>query len=300
MSISTLPIIDLGPMAGADAAATRLVVEQIRAACVQHGFFMLTGHGVPSGLMERVMADSRNLFALDDDAKRAVATATPFGRGYARMGGRNLSGGAHAAVKEEFYLGREPPPGQPGQTPWPADLPRFRETMLDYVEAMHALARRVMSVIALSLNLPEDYFAAFCEQPIASLRLVRYPPEGAEAGAHTDFGALTLLLQDGAGGLQVFDRRTDAWIEATPIPGSFVVNLGDLMERWTNTLYRSTPHRVAHRPGAARISAPFFFSGAADHPVACLPTCLGPGEAPAYAPTTPAAHLTERRLRQGF
>jgi isopenicillin N synthase-like dioxygenase/nicotinamidase-related amidase len=287
-----LPVIDLAPLLAGGIASRKAVAGRIRAACIDNGFFYVVGHGVPSELTDRVFGECRRLFGLDDGAKRAISAASPSGRGYGRMSGS-------AGVKEEYYLGGDGPNDvEPNR--WPGHLPGFQDTMEAYLAAMHVLARRLTSAIALSLDLPEDHFAEFCEQPIAALRLVRYPPEGAAAGTHTDFGALTLLLQDKTGGLQVYDRATKGWTEAPPIPGSFVVNLGDLFERWTNKRYRSTPHRVLHPPGTERFSVPFFFTGAPDYPVACLPSCLEPGEQPAYPPTTPAAHLRERTLRQGF
>ncbi len=289
--LHALPVIDL---------AAPDYPDRMRDACLAHGFFYVVGHGVPVAMTSAVIADSGRLFALTDDEKQAIAKSSLNGRGFARLGGRALDGGGLIAVKQEFYVGREYPSDDPDGNRWPTGLPGFRERMLDYIDAMHGLAERLMGALALSLGLPHDHFAAFCHQPIAALRLVRYPPEGAEAGAHTDFGALTILLQDDGGGLQVFDRATGGWIEATPIDGAFVVNLGDLMERWTNGRYRSTPHRVVHRPGAARMSAPFFFSGAPDHPVEALPSCLAAGESPACEPTTPKRHLNERRLQQGF
>ncbi len=288
-----LPVIDLSPLLAGGIAGRQSVADHIRAACRDNGFFYVVGHGVPSELTESVFSECRRLFGLDEDAKRAISAASPSGRGYGRM-----SGGS-ASAKEEYYLGGDgPDDAEPNR--WPESLPGFRGTMVAYLAAMHTLARRLTGAIALSLDLPEDHFAEFCEEPIAALRLVRYPPEGATAGTHTDFGALTLLLQDKIGGLQVYDRATKGWIEAPPISGSFVVNLGDLFERWTNKRYRSTPHRVVHRPGTERFSAPYFFTGASDYPVACLPSCLESGEKPAYPPTTPAAHLRERTLQQGF
>jgi isopenicillin N synthase-like dioxygenase len=156
-----------------------------------------------------------------------------------------------------------------------------------------------MDGLALSLGLPEAAFAAFCQDPMAILRLLHYPPQppsdpGQGAGAHTDFGALTILLQDQTGGLEVHDRALDAWTPAPPLAGAYVVNLGDLIARWTNDRYRSTPHRVVNRSGRRRYSIPFFFSGAPDYGVACLPGCLEPGESPTYPPTTVEAHIQER------
>ena len=288
-----LPVIDLAPFLAGEVEGRKTVADRIRAACIDNGFFYIVGHGVPTELTDSVFSECRRLFGLDEEAKRTISATSPSGRGYGRMRGGS------AATKEEYYLGGDEPSDAEANH-WPEDLPGFRDTMEAYLAAMHGLARRLSGAIALSLGLPEDHFAEFCEQPIAALRLVRYPPEGATAGTHTDFGALTLLLQDRAGGLQVFDRSAKGWIEAPPLPGSFVVNLGDLFERWTNKRYRSTPHRVVHPPGTERFSAPFFFTGAPDYPIAGLPSCLEPGEEPAYPPTTPAAHLHERTLQQGF
>jgi len=165
---------------------------------------------------------------------------------------------------------------------------------------MLALGHRLMRGLALSLDLPEDHFAAFTTDPMATLRLLHYPPQPAHgdpaqkgAGAHTDFGGLTLLRQDAVGGLQVWDQETGGWIHAIPVPETHVVNLGDMIARWTNDRYRSTLHRVVNRSGHERYSLPFFYVGNYDHVVTCIPTCLQPGESPKYAPTTVEAHLRD-------
>lgn len=297
---AALPVIDLTDAAGPDHAAHQAVVERLRAACVDNGFFYLIGHGVPHQLTTRVVAAARAFFALDDVTKHAVGSDHVGGLGYRRMGGRALSGAAGAAVKEEYYCARDDVPGEPDHNRWPTGVDGFRPTMEAYLDHLHRLAAQVMSLLAETMELPPDHFAAFCTDPLATLRLVRMPPEGAEAGAHADFGALTFLLQDGQPGLQVFDRPTGGWIHADPIAGSFVVNLGNLFEVLTDGAYPSTQHRVVHPPGVERISVPFFYTGAADHPVECLPAFRAPGSSPRFAATTPARSLTTGHQAQGF
>lgn len=297
-----LPMIDVSPLIAGEAEDRRAVGRRIAAACEDRGFFYITGHGVPEAMIRQVFGGVRALFDLPDEAKQAVAkTRSPANRGYEPLGGQTLEPGAPPDRKEGFYIGVEEPLAgfNRGPNQWPAELPELEPAMLSYHGRMLALARRLMEGLALSLDLPEDAFAEFCRSPVAILRLLHYPPQppaapGRGAGAHTDFGALTILLQDEIGGLEVFDQAAGDWTPAPPVPGAFVVNLGDLTARWTNDRYRSTPHRVVNRSGRRRYSVPFFLTGAPDYPVSCLPGCLRPGESPKYPPTTPEAYVMER------
>ena len=297
-----LPMIDVSALISGEAAGRAAVGAEIAAACADRGFFYMVGHGVPEAVIRQVLGAARALFDLPEDAKRAVAKSlSPANRGYEPLGGQTLEQGAPPDLKEGFYIGAEAPFAGFNQGPnqWPADLPGLEPVMLDYHARMLDLAARLMSGVALSLGLPEDAFAAFCRSPVAILRLLHYPPQppaapGQGAGAHTDFGAITILLQDEVGGLEVYDQAAGAWTPAPPKPGAFVVNLGDLIARWTNDRYRSTPHRVVNRSGRRRYSVPFFLSGAPDYEVTCLPVCLGPGERPKYPPITAEAHIRER------
>jgi len=227
--------------------------------------------------------------------------------------GQVLEAGAPADLKEGFYIGEELAEDDPrvlagrfnhGANQWPTELADFRPTMERYRDAMNALAARLMGAIALSLQLPEEHFAGFCRNSMSTLRLLHYPPQPANAapgekgcGAHTDFGGLTLLLQDQNPGLQVWDRHSKSWTHAAPVPGTYVVNLGDMIARWTNDQYRSTLHRVVNISGRERYSVPFFFSGNPDHLVECLPTCLAPGESPRYPAVTVEEHHREMYRR---
>jgi isopenicillin N synthase-like dioxygenase len=298
----TLPLIDVAPLISGDGPGRAAVACQIAAACQDRGFFYVVGHGVPEPVGEKMFDAARALFDLPEAAKQAVAKAqSAANRGYEPLGGQTLEPGAPPDLKEGFYVGAEEPLRgfNRGPNQWPPELPQLPPLLLDYHRRMLDLAGRLMSGLALSLGLPDTAFADFCRSPVAILRLLHYPPQppwtpGRGAGAHTDFGALTILLQDEVGGLEVYDQAAGDWISAPPVPGAFVVNLGDLFPRWTNDLYRSTPHRVVNRSGRRRYSIPFFLSGALTYEVECLPACLAPGERPKHPPTTVEAHLRER------
>jgi isopenicillin N synthase-like dioxygenase len=308
---AALPVVDVSGLSSSKAEDRLAVARALREACTGHGFFNCAGHGIPQGLMDAVFAETKNLFALPVDAKMALekSTASKCNRGYEVLGGQTLEAGAPPDRKEGYYIGLELPESHAlvragrfnrGPNVWPSDLVGFRPTMLAYFAAMQELGDRLMRGIALSLDLDEAYFDGYQIEPLSTLRLLHYPPQRPDApknekgaGAHSDWGAITLLMQDDVGGLQVFDKNDGSWIHADPIPGAFVVNLGDAMARWTNDLYKSTLHRVVNASGRERYSVPFFYDGAADYEVKCIPTCLKPGEEPKYKPTTTEGHLME-------
>jgi isopenicillin N synthase-like dioxygenase len=310
MSLSSthpLPVFSLAAFESADEAGRAALALDFRRACRDSGFLYLVDHGIAPALIDEVLAQSRRFFDLPEAQKQRVAMAnSPCHRGYEPLLGQTLEPGALPDLKEGYYIGEELAADDPrvvaglfnhGPNLWPEDLPGWREAMERYFAAMTDLCARIMRALALSLELPADHFDDFCRDPMTTLRLLHYPPQPAQprpgekgCGAHTDFGALTLLLQDGVGGLQVFDEDR-GWIDAPPMTGAFVVNLGDLIARWTNDRYRSTLHRVINTSGKERYSVPFFFTGRADHEVACLATCLEAGETPRYAPTTAIGHL---------
>jgi isopenicillin N synthase-like dioxygenase len=276
---SSLPVIDVGDCLRG-APGREEVARRIGEASRSHGFFYVTGHGIALALIAQLEHLSRQFFALDEPTKLLwrMALGGRAWRGYFPLGGELTSG--RPDWKEGLYLGTELPNDHPlvraetpmhGQNVFPY-VPGLRETVLDYIDAVMSLGHRLMECIATSLGLPPDYFAArYTADPLILFRLFNYPTQvppatskGDDAaaqwgvGEHTDYGLLTILLQDDVGGLQVKTRG--GWIDAPPVPGSFVCNIGDMLDRMTGGLYRSTPHRVAiNRSGRDRLSFPLFF-----------------------------------------
>ncbi len=308
VSAGSLPVIDVSGLSASDPEVRRAVGAALRDACLDKGFFYCMHHGVPAGLIDAVFAETEALFDLPLDTKMAIEKGrSSCNRGYEVLGGQVLEAGGLPDRKEGFYIGVELAEDDPrvkagrfnrGPNQWPTDMPGFKPVMNAYFAAMLDLGERLMRGIALSLELPEGYFDGFCRDTLATLRLLHYPPQRPDAptgekgaGAHTDFGGLTMLLQDEVGGLQVYDNASQGWIHADPIAGAFVVNLGDMISRWTNDTYRSTLHRVINTSGRERYSIPFFFPGNPDFEVRCIPSCLAVGEQPKYPPTTVEGHL---------
>jgi isopenicillin N synthase-like dioxygenase len=257
---SSLPIINIQDNPVAQVAA------QLHQACCEHGFFYLAGHGIDKELQRRLEELSRAFFAQPVAAKMQIAMAHggKAWRGYFPVGGELTSG--QPDWKEGLYFGAELNPEHPlplhGANLFPADWPEFRETVLAYLAAMTELGHKVMRGLALSLRLEETYFdERYTRDPLILFRIFNYPANadttGWGVGEHTDYGLLTILKQDDCGGLQVKTRS--GWIEAPPIPNTFVCNIGDMLDRLTGGLYRSTPHRVRKVSGRDRLSWPFFF-----------------------------------------
>ena len=220
-------------------------------------------------------------------------------RGFEATGEQMLDENARPDLKECFYCGTAYPPDHPyvlagyqtyGGNQWPAELPDAPTQCEAYIQALLGLSRRLMQLLALSLNLPETYFDATSDSPMVTLRSLRYPPHpaGADeltfgAGAHTDRGALTLLAQDTYGGLEVA-LPDGSWLAAPPVPDTIIVNLGDMMPRWTNGLYRSSLHRVRNTlsGGVARHSIPFFYEPDYQARIEAVPGTLAAGDKPLF------------------
>jgi isopenicillin N synthase-like dioxygenase len=304
----SLPVIDIEGLASPNLSDREAVGARLRAACLHNGFFYISNHGISEALVADVFSEAAAFFDLPVAHKAEVdKSRSKANRGYEPLQGQTLEPGAPPDLKEGYYVGPEHAANDPrviagmfnhGANQWPATRLRFKPVMEAYLAVMLDLSARMTTGIALSLDLPEDYFANYCSHAMATVRLLHYPPQPANgnpdqkgAGAHTDFGGLTLLRQGDVGGLQVWDQGSGGWIHADPVPGTSVVNLGDMIARWTNDNYRSTLHRVVNTSGRERYSVPFFYTGNYAHKVECIPTCLSSGEQPKYPPITVEEHM---------
>lgn len=271
---SSVPVIDVALLVSSTGDLAS-VADAIGRACRESGFFYVVGHGVDEGLQRRLESLGRAFFALPLEEKMQVRMALGgrAWRGYFPVGDELTSG--KPDLKEGLYFGAELPEDHPlvrdgtpmhGRNLFPENPPGFRRAVLDYMAAMTRLGHALMRGVALSLGLEESYFAdRYMRDPLTLFRVFNYPADPDRdtneprwgVGEHTDYGVLTILKQDEAGGLQV--KSQASWVDAPPLPNSFVCNIGDMLDRMTGGLYRSTPHRVLNRARRDRLSFPFFF-----------------------------------------
>jgi len=289
---SALPVIDVSPLAGPGPAAARAsAVAQIQAACRDRGFFYITGHGVPAGLLDQLADASAEFFELPlaDKLEIAMERGGPAWRGYFSVGAELTSG--RPDLKEGLYFGTELADDDPrvraglplhGRNLFPRQVPRLAPLVLSYLEVLTRAGQAVLTGVALSLDLEADYFAAgYTADPTILFRIFHYPPSPPQTrdwgvGEHTDYGLITLLAQDDSGGLQV--AAPEGWIDAPPIPGTLVCNIGDMLDRLTGGWYRSTPHRVRNLSGHGRLSFPFFLDPGFGAEVPPLPDRAAAGD----------------------
>ena len=302
--LERLPIIDLSAFVRGAGIEERLkAARSLREACVDIGFFYLDGHGIAAQELDEVTTWAHRFFELPVAQKMQVhCNLNRWRQGYVGVGGANPESNPDKAadLKERFYMNRDIFPGEPeerrgstGASQWPAPdvLPGFENFMKTHIEKRYAVARHLLHAFSLSLELPETFFDPTFHYLSATFVLNYYPPlDPADLkqtqwsfSPHTDYGAFTLLSQDALGGLQVRNSARQ-WIDVPPIPGTFVVNLGDLSSTWTNDLYASTLHRAANTATSSRIAVPFFVSPQGATVVRCLDTCQGPGNPPRYQP----------------
>ncbi|KAJ5313007.1 hypothetical protein N7508_003837 [Penicillium antarcticum] len=281
------PILDFSPFYGEDSEAKSKLIDEVRKCCHYNGFFQITGHHVPLDLQRRVMNCSRRFFDLPLEEKLKIdKNHNSFNRGYELLRSQMLEVGTGPELKEGLYIGEEIPTDHPyylenklnsGPNQWPLTVPEkeeFQKTTMEYYHEVFELAKM------------------FWE--FATMRYLHYPAQPKDTdeklnrgiGAHTDFGCITLLLQDEVDGLQVLDAPTGQWLDVKPVPGAYVVNLGNLFMRMANDKYKSNTHRVINKSARERYSIPFFFSGNPDYICECLPNCREEGEHAKYGPIT--------------
>uniref|UniRef100_A0A7S4S1K1 Fe2OG dioxygenase domain-containing protein n=1 Tax=Alexandrium monilatum TaxID=311494 RepID=A0A7S4S1K1_9DINO len=286
----------------------RVLGAQVHAACRDVGFFQVTGHGVEPELRAAVLASAARFFELGAGAKDAVSIRRSRSwRGYQRVG-ENITQEApdwHEALDLYSESAQAANSAHEGANQWPREVPTLRPAVERYVAEMRQLGADLMRLIALGLQLPEDHFDRDFDDSFWCLRAIRYPPSGGErtaqalgVGEHTDYGCLTLLMADdqlegGVGALQVRDRRGE-WVHLEAEPGAIMCNIGDMLARWTNGIYRSTPHRVL-RPRTERIAVPFFFEPNYSAVVEPIPYCCRLSGLPScYPPVKYGDHLLSK------
>ncbi|KAJ7129391.1 hypothetical protein C8R44DRAFT_872665 [Mycena epipterygia] len=317
-----IPLIDFSRFQAGSSAEKKSTALAIVSAFKESGFIYLSGHGIPASTIQGAFAKSAEFFRMPTDVKEKLAWEDPrSNRGYVRIGRERVTQSTDAAeiaalrekapdFKETMEIGRDWDSVWKNQWPQETDAPEFKQTMLGFFQKCHELHVEVMRSIAIGLDLEESFFDEKIQEQCHNLRLLSYPPikralldnDGqARAGAHSDYGTLTLLFQDMVGGLEARNPHTGVFIPATPIPGTIVVNVGDLLARWSNDVLRSTLHRVV-APAAkpvnaheaitpARQSIAFFCNPNFTAEIACLPNC---GQEAKYPPINTEAYIVGR------
>jgi isopenicillin N synthase-like dioxygenase len=317
MTTTSFPVFDLSRFERASAGERIALGAEVDDICRSTGFLAISGHSVPQDIIDGVWSQAKAFFDLPPDEKEKVRAPFPgYPYGY-------LGPGVEALAKSR---GQDTPPdlkesfnGGPLAVPeglrdpealafcyadtiWPSEPAGFADAWKAYYRAMEDLAARIMRVFAVALKLPEEFFQPTIDRPISALRALNYPETNAppqrgqlRAGAHTDYGSLTILLpQAGSGGLQIYTPE-GTWREVPPVPGAFVINIGDLMALWTNDRWVSTLHRVVSDGNPARRqSLAFFHQPNWDQDIVCIESCLQPGETARYAPVKSGPYLMSK------
>ncbi|KAI0629820.1 2OG-Fe-II oxygenase [Trametes polyzona] len=303
-----IPIINLEEARSTNHAVRRALADQIRDACVNVGFFYVKNHGIPEDLISATVQAAKRFFALPAEAKAAldIHKSANF-KGYTALLGENTNPANRGDLHEGFDIGWEEHAGggrsddgvMTGDNVWPDGLPGFREAVLDYYHAAVKLGQSLFPLFALALDLPENFFEDKTTKPAAIMRLLYYPPQTGEVddriegiGAHTEY-CFTILWQDDVPALQVLNNA-GKWIDAIPIPGTLVINLGDQFARWTNDVFKSTVHRAVNRSGVERYSIPLFFGTDYDVKLEALPSCVSDDFPPKYEVVTAGEYVKSR------
>jgi isopenicillin N synthase-like dioxygenase len=299
----TIPILDLGPYLAAEPGADHALAAQLRWASENIGFYFITNHGVPQALIDQTFAETARFHAQPMDAKmKLLINKDQIGylpMGGAKMRSSDVNRNTRHDLNEALFVRRERTSDDPdviagkpwrGLNQWPADLPGFRENILSYWTRMEQLGQSMLPLYDLALGLPRGFFRGKFEGAHINLRLSHYPTTAAEdnqfgIAPHTDSGFITFLPQSAVPGLEIL-TVTKKWIAAPPMPGTYLVNTGDILHQWTNKQFRSTPHRAVNRSSSDRYAIPFFYDPNADTMIECLPGCSSADNPPRYPPRT--------------
>jgi isopenicillin N synthase-like dioxygenase len=318
------PVMDLSDFQAASPSAKRDAGKQVDEICRRTGFLAVAGHGISDQVIADVWNTSRMFFDLPTDRKLEVKmpyVGYPYGYSplQAEALAKSLGEQTPPDIKESFSIGPLEQSQHTGNEPdadfrfavnlWPAEPANFREAWSRYYRAMGVLAARIMRVFAVALDLPEEFFDSVTDDPISAMRALNYPhqssppkPGQLRAGAHSDYGSLTILRSEAAaGGLEI--HTPDGEWQAVPILlDAFIINIGDLMARWTNDHWVSTLHRVVNPPpdssgSTRRQSIAFFHQPNWEAEIKCIPTCLSPGQKAKYSPVRSGEYLMEKFRR---
>jgi len=310
---TAIPVMDVSSLDLSNPASIKAFAHELRDHLEQIGFLYISGHGVPAASVARVRAASKEFYDLPADDKLKIKIDKNF-RGYIPINTSTIVTSSVEKVTKPnqseslmiMHEVAETDPdalaGKPLQGPnqWPDDrrLPEFRTVVETYIRQMTDLGKRLLEVITCALDMEQGSLAPHFEKPTTFLRLLHYPTQREEDGLfgsapHTDYGFITLLAQDDVGGLEVKNKAGE-WIAAPPIPDTFVMNVGDILARWSNNRFVSTPHRVINRSGRERYSQPFFFDPSMDTKIEVLSSCINTGQKPKYEPIIYGDYLMER------
>ncbi|WP_192180341.1 isopenicillin N synthase family dioxygenase [Mesorhizobium amorphae] len=302
-SFDKIPVVDIAPLL--DGTKKQWVAKEIRWALSNTGFMYVKNHGIPQDCIDSMFDVGRRFFDLPWAQKTSlhISKSDMALRGYIEPFGENTDPGKTKDLKECFDIGPERSTLEGpffGPNQWPSSLPEFRALTYGYLQKMVGLATRLLKGIALSLDLRENYFENLMRDPISIQRLIHYPPQTGYItedilgiGAHTDYGLLTILAQDDVGGLQVLNRDGD-WVAGTPIHGTFIINIGDLIQRLTNDVYLANLHRVVNTSGRERYSIPFFIDADFNAIIEPLASCITNSNPLRYKPVTCGEHKFDR------
>lgn len=301
-----VPVLDLAPLL--EGGSIDALSRDLDRACRETGFFYVANHGVSETALNAVFGATRRYFAIPEEARRGHAMHPFFRRGFMAQGVTQQPG-YPADLKESYEIGLDLPVDDPSvlarlplhaPNQWPTEMPWLRDAAEPYFEQVKTLGLHLLRLIARALRLQDDFFVQYTRKPMLQMRLFHYPPQSPDtseralgAAPHTDFGMITILAQDPIGGLEL-RKRDGEWIAAPYIDGTFVVNIGDLFQRWTNDVYVSNFHRVTNRTGRERYSIPLFFNLDYDAPVICLPTCCSPDSPPRHEPIRFGDYIVSR------